>query len=170
MPMRFAGLNDQHVSLFRLLVAALPILHPSRLDFIIRLSQLFIFPCSRTEKKLAFVAICHSLFFMSTSIRLSDEVVRQAKVASAKFQRSPPQQIEHWAQIGRAMEKALSYPSQEAACAWGREDDIDALITEVDSAEGKRKAQDIIQNNSEGLFVADPKNQYKAVRHKRPKA
>ena len=107
---------------------------------------------------------------MSTSIRLSDEVVRQAKAASAKFQRSPPQQIEHWVQIGRAMEKALSYPAQEAACAWGREDDINALIAEVDSTEGKRKAQDIIQKNSEGLFVADPKNQYKAVRFQRPQA
>lgn len=104
---------------------------------------------------------------MSTSIRLSDEVVRQAKVASVKFQRSPPQQIEHWVQIGRAMEKALSYPSQEAACAWGRKDEISALIAEVDSAEGKRKAQDIIQKNSEGLWVADPKNQYKPVRHQR---
>ena len=68
------------------------------------------------------------------------------------------------------MEKALSYPSQEAACAWGREDDMDALITEVDSAEGKRKAQKIIEKNSDGLFVADPKNQYKAVRFQKPQA
>ena len=123
---------------------------------------------ARAEMKLAFVAICHSIFVMSTSIRLSDEVVRQAKAASAKFHRSPPQQIEHWVQIGRSMEKALSYPSQEAVCAWGREEDIDALIAEVDSTKGKQKAQNIIQKNSEGLFVADPKNQYKVVRQQKP--
>lgn len=50
---------------------------------------------------------------MSKSIRLSDELLEQAKKSAKVFHRSPPQQIEHWAQIGRVMESALSYGTQE---------------------------------------------------------
>ena len=38
---------------------------------------------------------------MSVSIRLSDELVRQARFSGKIHDRSPPQQIEHWAKIGR---------------------------------------------------------------------
>jgi predicted transcriptional regulator len=50
---------------------------------------------------------------MSKSIRLSDELLEQAKKSAKVFHRSPPQHIEHWAQIGRVMESALSYGAQE---------------------------------------------------------
>lgn len=56
---------------------------------------------------------------MSTSIRLSDELVAAARRQAGLFHRSPPQQIEHWAAIGRVMETALSYQAKERAMRWG---------------------------------------------------
>ena len=52
---------------------------------------------------------CHSLSVISKSIRVSDELAAYAEEAAAVAHRSPPQQIEHWAQIGRVLEPALSY-------------------------------------------------------------
>lgn len=42
---------------------------------------------------------------MSTAVKLTDELVGSARIASALWHRSMTQQIEHWARIGRALEQ-----------------------------------------------------------------
>ncbi len=85
---------------------------------------------------------------MSKSVRLSDSLFEDAKQTGVALHRSPPQQIEHWAQIGRVLESALSYPAQKNAGTWGSKADIDSLITEVTSSQGKQKAKEVIHKNS----------------------
>lgn len=89
---------------------------------------------------------------MSKSIRISDELAAKATEAARLFHRSPPQQVEHWAQIGQVMEAALSYPAQAQAGSWGREADIDALIAESQSPEGQAKLRQGINEGSGGEF------------------
>ncbi|MFT5218995.1 MAG: hypothetical protein ACI9LO_001464 [Planctomycetota bacterium] len=45
---------------------------------------------------------------MSTSIRLDDELVQAAEIEATNHKRSPPKQIEYWADIGRAVSRFAS--------------------------------------------------------------
>ena len=92
---------------------------------------------------------------MSKSIRLSDELFEDAKQTGEAMHRSPPQQIEHWAQIGRVLEVALSYPAQKNAGVWGNKSDIDVLISEVTSKKGRQRARTVIHKNSKPRPVKD---------------
>ncbi len=86
---------------------------------------------------------------MSQSIRLNDDLIEEAKRHAILFHRSPPQQIEHWAAIGRVMEAALSYPALEkVALAVGRKD-LDQALAAVGTPAGVAKAQDIISRTSD---------------------
>lgn len=108
---------------------------------------------------------------MSKSIRISDELASKATEAGRLFHRSPPQQVEHWAQIGRVMETALSYPAQSGAARWGRECDIDALIAESQSPEGRSKLRAAIHRDSGGAFwevaADDPQGAVNVVKAQR---
>jgi ParD-like antitoxin of type II bacterial toxin-antitoxin system len=64
---------------------------------------------------------------MSKSIRITDELSAQAAAAAAVAHRSPPQQIEHWAHIGRVLESTLSYSGVMAIKRVSRAD-LDAAL------------------------------------------
>jgi hypothetical protein len=85
---------------------------------------------------------------MSKSVRLSDELVEQAKQEGDLFHRSPPQQIEHWAEVGRVMESVLSYPAQARVMQTALRKDLDAALSVVETAEGKRRAKAVIARTS----------------------
>lgn len=89
---------------------------------------------------------------MSKSIRISDELAAKATEAGRLFHRSPPQQVEHWAQIGQVMEAALSYPAQAGAVRWGRDEDVDAVVAESQSPDGRAKLRAGIHEGSGGEF------------------
>ncbi|HMO05710.1 MAG TPA: hypothetical protein PKC67_14840 [Kiritimatiellia bacterium] len=95
---------------------------------------------------------------MSKSIRISDELLDKAKDCGARYHRSPPQQIEYWAKLGRVMESTLSWPALTNAMDWGQKADIDALMNEVESPAGKRKAIAVITASSSGLYHTDPRH------------
>ena len=93
---------------------------------------------------------------MSTSVRLSDELVAAAKRQAELFHRSPPQQIEHWAAIGRVMETALSYRAQEhVAQAVGRAD-VDAALAAVGTPDGIARAQAVIRLTTANVASREP--------------
>jgi hypothetical protein len=101
---------------------------------------------------------------MSQSIRLSDELIEAAKAKAALHHRSPPQQIEHWAAIGRVMETALSYPAVEKAAEWGSSKDVDALLGEVASEVGQARTRQIIRKGAGALYGANPRDPDRVVR------
>ena len=89
---------------------------------------------------------------MSQSIRISDELAEAARNEAELFHRSPPQQIEHWAAIGRVMEVALSYPAEKkVAEAVGRKQ-IDEALAVVGTKEGVSKAQKVIRKTSSSII------------------
>ncbi len=85
---------------------------------------------------------------MSQSIRLSDELIEAAKRQAKLFHRSPPQQVEHWAAIGRVMEVALSYPAQEKVAGAAGREDLDEALASVGTPEGIARAQEVIRRTS----------------------
>ena len=85
---------------------------------------------------------------MSKSIRLSDELFEQAKQSAKLFHRSPPQQIEHWAQIGRVMESTLSYGTQEKVKLAATKDALDSALELPGTPQGIKKAHAVIARTS----------------------
>ena len=85
---------------------------------------------------------------MSQSIRLSDDLIKAAKRQAKLFHRSPPQQVEHWAAIGRVMETALSYPAQEKVVQTASREDLDEALAAVGTPEGIGRAQEVIRRTS----------------------
>lgn len=47
---------------------------------------------------------------MSTPVKLSDELVNEAKRYAAVYSRSVPKQIEHWSKIGKIAEENPDLP------------------------------------------------------------
>ncbi len=47
---------------------------------------------------------------MSTSIKLSDELIREARRYGAVYSRSTPKQIEYWSKIGKIAEENPDLP------------------------------------------------------------
>ncbi|MEM0966179.1 MAG: hypothetical protein AAGJ81_08545 [Verrucomicrobiota bacterium] len=91
---------------------------------------------------------------MSKSIRISDDLAARATEAGRLFHRSPPQQIEHWAQIGQVMEASLSYPAQRQIKAVGTED-LDACLRRVGTAEGTAEVHGIISETAGSIESSD---------------
>ena len=64
------------------------------------------------------VAKCHILRYddiMAKSIRISDGLYAAAEASSGKMRRSLAQQVEYWAELGRALEQAGVTSAQAAA-------------------------------------------------------
>lgn len=101
---------------------------------------------------------------MSKSIRVSDELLDEAKERGTLYHRSPPQQIEYWAKLGRVMESTLSWPALTNAMNWGQKEDIDQLLIEVASPVGKQKAIDVITSSSSGLYHTDPQHPDRVIK------
>ena len=91
---------------------------------------------------------------MSKSVRVSDELAGHAEVAAKISHRSPPQQIEHWAQIGRVMEPALSYHAEKAIKSVGRPE-LDAILDQVGTPEAVARTHAIIQRSSGSIASTD---------------
>lgn len=47
---------------------------------------------------------------MTTAIKLSDELIEEARVRARAEHRSPPKQIEHWARLGKIAEENPDLP------------------------------------------------------------
>jgi hypothetical protein len=50
--------------------------------------------------------LCHIVRLMAKSIRVSDQLYAVAEATSQRLHRSLAQQVEHWAELGRALEAA----------------------------------------------------------------
>ena len=91
---------------------------------------------------------------MSKSLRLSDELFCEAEKSARLFHRSPPQQIEHWAHIGRVMEAALSYPAQTKVKSVSMQD-VDAAMDLANTLQGTLKAQTVIRETADEIVSKD---------------
>jgi hypothetical protein len=92
---------------------------------------------------------------MSTSIRLSDKIVEDAKRKGALLHRTPPEQIEHWARLGSVMEDVLSCPAQASINAAATRDDVDEALAVAETPAGKERAHAAIAANAAAIVSSD---------------
>ena len=76
---------------------------------------------------------------MSQPVKLSDDLVREARLISRIAERSIAGQIEYWAQLGRAVEPLLEGAKALALRRSGTETRISELLDSVDTREGRRR-------------------------------
>ncbi len=81
---------------------------------------------------------------MSQPVKLSDELVLDARLVSEIAQRSIAGQIEYWAALGRAIEPLLLGDMALALRKSGDDVPLSELIDSVDSPAGRRRVADYL--------------------------
>jgi hypothetical protein len=79
---------------------------------------------------------------MSQPVKLSDDLVLDARLTAEVAQRSIAGQIEFWAQLGRAIEPILEGAQALALRRAGAVKPLSACLEAVDSPEGRRRVAD----------------------------
>lgn len=83
---------------------------------------------------------------MSQPVKLSDELVLDARLTSELAQRSISGQIEYWAQLGRAVEPLLEGSQALALRRAGAVKPLSECLGSVDSPEGRRRVGEYLQS------------------------
>jgi hypothetical protein len=90
------------------------------------------------------VAFCYHAH-MSQPVKLSDELVLDARLTAETAQRSIAGQIEYWAQLGRAIEPVLQGAQALALCRSGAARPLSQCLASVDSGEGRRRVAEHLE-------------------------
>ncbi len=79
---------------------------------------------------------------MSQPVKVSDELVIDARIISTLTNRSIAKQIEYWAHLGRALEPLLRGTQALALRRAGAEQSLSECLESVDSPEGRRRVME----------------------------
>jgi len=100
---------------------------------------------------------------MSQPVKLSDELVLDARLTAEVAERSIAGQIEYWAQLGRALEPILQGAQALALRRAGSVKPLSECLESVDSPEGRRRVAEYLESqpfphyepapNSPGMLV-----------------
>ena|SRR5947209_14326507 len=85
---------------------------------------------------------------MSQPVKLSDDIVRDARRIAELAERSIAGQIEFWAQLGRAIEPMLDGALALALRRVGAIRPISECLGNVDSDQGRRRVRDYLNSRS----------------------
>lgn len=83
---------------------------------------------------------------MSQPVKLSDQLVLDARLTGEMAERSIAGQIEFWAKLGRAVEPLLQGIQALALCRAGAAKPLSACLSAVDSPEGRRRVADHLRS------------------------
>ncbi len=83
---------------------------------------------------------------MSQPVKISDELIRDARRTAAIAERSIAGQIEFWAQLGRAIEPLLEGSRALALRQAGATMPISECMASVDSAAGRRRVVEYLES------------------------
>lgn len=120
---------------------------------------------AKGEKRLAGCSNLLQVWGMSMPIRLSDELLGQARESGQRFHRSIPQQVEHWAQLGRVLESALTLPGTGKLKDLSREPDLRKAIAAAETPAGKEKVKARLREMGGPLYSSDPENPGGVIQH-----
>lgn len=81
---------------------------------------------------------------MSQPVKLSDQLVLDARLTGRISERSIAGQIEYWAKMGRAIEPLLQGTQALALCQAGDAQPLSACLEAVDSPQGRRRLADYL--------------------------
>ena len=82
---------------------------------------------------------------MSQPVKLSDNLVLDARLTAEIAERSIAGQIEFWAQLGRAIEPIIEGAQALALRKAGAVKPLSACLESVDSAEGRRRVAEYLE-------------------------
>ncbi len=82
---------------------------------------------------------------MSQPVKLSDNLVLDARLTGEAAERSIAGQIEFWAKLGRAVEPLLQGDQAIALCRAGGAQPFSASLDSVDSREGRRRVAEYLE-------------------------
>lgn len=71
--------------------------------------------------------------------------------------RSPTAQVEFWAKLGRVAESVFSHDRIRTIKQMGQVEDLDSLISRIDTTEGRKLALAEIQRHGTPTYGTDPK-------------
>lgn len=79
-------------------------------------------------------------------MKLSENLVLDARLAGETMERSIAGQVEFWARLGRGVEQLLQAPQVIALCRSGGLRPISSCLSSVDSTEGRERVSDYLQS------------------------
>ncbi len=102
------------------------------------------------------VAICYSCTMSSMPLRIDGELIHEAKVSGHVFHRSIAQQVEHWASLGRVLEKVLTVSSVAKVKNLSRPVDLECALAGARSAAGRKKTLALLARKQGPLYGVKP--------------
>ena len=93
---------------------------------------------------------------MSQPVKLSDELVLDARLTAELAERSIAGQIEYWAQLGRAIEPLLQGAQALALRRAGAVRPLSECLDSVDSDQGRRRVAEYLQSQPYPHYVPAP--------------
>jgi hypothetical protein len=83
---------------------------------------------------------------MSQPVKLSDNLVLEARLAGDILKRSIAGQVEFWARLGRSVEPLLEGRQVLALCRDDAASPVSSLLESVDSPEGRRRVSNFLES------------------------
>ena len=94
--------------------------------------------------------------FMSQPVKLTDELVLEARMTAKVAERSIAGQIEYWAQLGRAIEPVLRGDQALALRRSGEVRQFSEAVREADSDGGRARVRDYLESRPFPHFEPAP--------------
>jgi hypothetical protein len=101
---------------------------------------------------------------MSQPVKISDELLLDARVISKLSERSIAGQVEFWAQLGRAIEPLLQGAHAMALKQAGKVKPISECLESVETAEGKKRVAEYLEGQPYPHYEPAPDNSGKLTR------
>jgi hypothetical protein len=94
---------------------------------------------------------------MSQPVKLSDQLVWEARVAGKIMERSIAGQVEYWARLGQITDKAMGGRQEQALRRAVSLESILEIVASVDTPEGRRRGAEYLKGLPYPHFEGDPK-------------
>jgi hypothetical protein len=101
----------------------------------------------------------------SIALRIDSELYQEAKASADLHHRTPPEQLEHWAWLGRVLEATLSVSSVGKVKAISRKADLSRLLAHADSEKGREKVRVSLMRTATPKYSSVPNSPDLVVQH-----
>ena len=101
----------------------------------------------------------------STALRIDSELYEEAKASAKLHHRTTPEQLEHWAWLGRVLESTLSVASVGKVKAVSREADLSKLIAHADTEKGRAQVHASLKKTATPKYSSVPGSPDLVVQH-----
>jgi hypothetical protein len=93
---------------------------------------------------------------MSQPVKLSDDLILEARLAAQTQERSIAGQVEFWAKLGRSVVELLDGRAQQRLIGGGKRKSLTELVDSVDAPEGRARLKAYLESRPFPHFEAHP--------------